>query len=268
MSLGPRRPWFDDGRVNIVPINPRTYEQMTSEPVIPLSLLRTCSQIHLEARNVLWRHNSLALAQPSTLYSHSRFLDPKFCYGVQSVQLSMDMMTSRNLQASLGGALKIFDNWARQGSLRSLTLTMFLGAQRGMRALEVLVQFWVDHRHLQHARAASSPVATFFENMGRLKEAGETLPKQLRRRIVFDTDWDVLPLVSKRDWLKKREDLHPQNVIKEMHDKFGGEFWVDGKLCFKDHVEVERIFDVPPEEEVTRGRSSGERAFHFSHPKN
>jgi hypothetical protein len=69
-----------------VPVNPRTYEQMNMEAPVKLSLLRTCSQVHLEARNVLWTQNCLALGQANMLYAHSRFLNPKFCYSILRVR--------------------------------------------------------------------------------------------------------------------------------------------------------------------------------------
>lgn len=258
VSLEPSkdRHWGDGARVDIVPTNPRTYERVTSEPVIRLNLLRTCSQIHLEARNILWKHNSLAIAQASTLYLHSRFLDPRFSYAVESIQMKMDIMASPGALTNMAGTYKIFGNWAQKGNLRSFTLTMLLGAHRGMSALDNLVELWSPLQRLQHVRPTTDPSETLLKTLEKLKEAEEVLPAQLKRRIVFETDWDILPLIAKRNWMKLREKLHPQDVIKTIHDAFGGEFWMDGKLCYKDHVEIERVFDISLDDKIWTQKQS------------
>ena len=241
--------WSDGARVDIVPVDPKTYEKLTDEPAIRLNLLRTCSQIHLEARNILWRHNSLALAQASTLYSHSRLSDPRFSYRIESVHLRMDLLKRRFPPESIDSALKILGKWAREGSLRSLTLTLLPAneSDRGMAALNSLLEFRRLGGPIQPNPLTSDIV--YFEYLAILKEARSYLPEHLRRKIVFHTNWDALLVFQKREWVKIRGGLCPQLVIKEIHDNFGGEFWMDGKLCFKDHVEVERVFVVPPEGE-------------------
>jgi hypothetical protein len=165
----------------------------------------------------------------------------------------MTYATVRKAATEMGSALRIFGNWARQGSLSSLILTMFMGPQRGLTALNDLAQIHTDFADLfQKPVPIGSPIGMFFEHMAKLKEARELLPANLNRGIVFDTDWDVLPMAAKRDWLRRREHLDPQAAIKEIHDRFGGKFWMDGELLFKDHVEVQKVFDLPPESEQRR----------------
>ena len=241
-------------RVDIVSINPRTYERMILQLPIRLNLLRTCSQIHLEARNILWKRNCLAIEQPSTLYMHSRFSDTKFCYAIESIQMRLDLLDSLGASATIGGALKIFGHWAREGSLRSLTLTMFLEGLRGINALDHLVEAWGAFRKFP-VRPGGADLFVMTE----LGEAEEALPVSLKRKIVFETDWDVLSLPAKRDWMKRRAKLsHPRTLIKEIHDKFGGEFWMDGILWFKDHVEIKRLFDIPPDDKSVDSKTIGQ----------
>jgi hypothetical protein len=186
---------------------------------------------------MLWRHNSLALLQGQSIYSHSRFLDPRFCYNVEKVHISIYLLGSRSeVPASVDGALRIFGQWARKGSLRSLTLTVVpeIQSDRGMTGLNKLLE----------VRKRGNPADLYFVYLRKLEEAASFLPAQLERKIVFDADWDAQPLILRRMWMKRR-DFCPQELMKELHDNFGGELWVDGKLCFKDHVELVRLFGIP-----------------------
>jgi hypothetical protein len=172
--------------------------------------------------------------------------------------MKMNIMASPSALATMAGAFKIFGKWAQEGNLRSFTLTMLLGNHGGMNALDNLVEFWGSLQRLQHVRPIADPSEALFETLEKLRAAGEVLPAQLKRRIVFETDWDVLPLIAKRHWMKLREKFHPQDVIKTIHDVFGGEFWMDGKLCYKDHVEIERVFDIPPEDKNLDSKTIGQ----------
>lgn len=246
--------------VNIVSVDPRTYEVLTSEPVIRLKFLRTCSQIHLEARNVLWRCNSLAFPQGQSVYSHSRLQDPRFSYAIESVHLSINLLGPRygaggsryGASGRMDGALKIFGKWARDGSLKSLTLTVLPEnkSDRGLVGLNKLLEIWRLGSPAQAIPLDKTPYFAYLARLEELGEAGSYLPVHLKRKIVFDTNWDTVPVVLKREWIKSQGASRPQDMMRELHNKFGGEFWMDGKLCFKDRVEIERVFDIPPEEDI------------------
>jgi hypothetical protein len=120
-----------------------------------------------------------------------------------------------------------------------------------MELLGALMEFWnlaglFRQNQLPHQHP-SAAIITYCEFLLRLKEAGDYLPAGLKRRIVLNTDWNDLSMPAKRAWLERRKEFYPQNLIQEIHERFGGEFWMDGKLCFKDHIEVENVFDVPPD---------------------
>ena len=147
----------------------------------------------------------------------------------------------------IDGTLKILGKWAREGSLKSLTLTILSEQpdERGMKLLDALTEFWKLADFFRHNQHPPHAIEMYFEFLQMLKEAGEYLPAGLKRRIVLDTDWDDLSMPAKRIWLKRRKEFGPQHFIEEIHERFGGEFRMDGKLCFKDHIEVENVFDVP-----------------------
>ena len=78
---------------------------------------------------------------------------------------------------------------------------MIMGRYQGMSALDHLVDFWGRFGPPALVRPISNNVP-LVSNLEELKEAGKALPAQLNRRIVFEPNWDVLPLLAKREWMK------------------------------------------------------------------
>ena len=268
------QPYFNDTpRVNIVPVDPESYENLDSEPVIRLTLLRICSQIHLEARHALWRHNSLAFPLRQSLYSHSRLLDPRFSYRIESVHLGVSFFQDgASLQhpnalrwaapsSAVEGVLKIFGQWAREGSLRSLTLVILPehDADRGMALLNKLLESRGPVGHPGIMQRNPLEVSSYKAYLAELEKAGSYLPKHLKRKMVLNTSWDALDTIEKSAWFKERAAFQPQGMIREIHDKFGGEFWMDGKLCFRNYEQAEHVFDTLLEEQDGSALSSERR---------
>jgi hypothetical protein len=213
------------------------------DSIVALSLLQTCKQIHEETKDVLWAQNEFVADGPLNLLSVHDGLPRSLRLQIERVNLNVDF-TDRRAVKWTAQALRSSGEWSREGSLKRVTLTVLCQTwERGAYAVEKLIkvrQYGVPMDRSRENVIPRDRLMLFQEYIAVLKEAGGQAGylSHLERIIVFDAEWRPDRPSHRRLVIGFR---NPRCLIEDMHGAFGGEFWMDGLLCFKDHVEISDI---------------------------
>ena len=192
-----------------------------------LSILRTCKQIHRECKDMIWEHNKLNIRDPCQLFqrfnSQSRLKHTK---RIQHVKICLELLDRDELEW-MRASLKALAVWSQTGSLKSITLVTDSDRPRTVEEFqEALV----------------------------LRESGETVDGRLYREtltwtmMLLNTGWPRFSHWGKQSWLRAML-LDPSGIealVKEIHDSFGGELFINGTLCFKNRTMVRKDMDLNP----------------------
>jgi hypothetical protein len=194
--------------------------------VLSLSLLRTCKQIRRECKDIIWEHNSLSIREPTELFQHWRL---KHIRGVQHVKICLELL-DRDELGWMGASLKALAGWRVTHSERLKSITLVSVPDRP-RTLE---EFYEE----TSLRIFGSLVD------GRLYQDSTTTP----RNMVINTGWPHFTNWGNRSWLRAmlQDPIGIPELLKEMHNTFGGELLVDGLVCFKDGAVVGDGFGLDP----------------------
>jgi hypothetical protein len=201
-----------------------TLSPWTVAVVHSLSLLRTCKQVHRECKDIIWAHNGLNVHEPTQLFHPSR---PQRLPPVQHVTIHLELLDRDELEW-MSVSLKALAGWPHSGNLRSITL---LAVKDGPRTLEEF-----------NEEASMRTFGVLVD--GRLYRSSTTC----RRNLLINTGWPHFSNWGYRSWLRVML-LDPSGVkelLKEMHETFGGELHVDGQVCFKDGAMVGNGIDLDP----------------------
>lgn len=139
--------------------------------------------------------------------------------------------------------LKMASRWVKDGSLKSVTVCPTTGMSD---VLEIV--------RMRAKRAHDGGSMSFREYRGALKRAGggQGYLKGVERKIVLGTGWESMDAQARMETLKCARGRGPYeprykallDTVRDLHDAFGGELWQDGKMCFKDHVQVAQPFEL------------------------
>lgn len=200
---------------------------------IRLSLLQTCKQINHEAKDVLvFKHNTWVFSIYDLPWAIGG-LDVKISHRMQHVWLSYNLTNRSGLEDTFK-SLEILSGWAQEaGNLRTVTL----GVVAGMQDMHELMELRL------FGEPEDLPNGEFNPDVGK-KLFGEYLTVLRDSWGKHDAQWAG---ITKRLELRvnRLNDSHvyePREMVKEMHDAFGGELWVDGRLCYKDGKEILQPF--------------------------
>ena len=192
-----------------------------------LSLLRTCKQIHRECKDIIWQHNQLGLREPTQLFRKFKDLARnKHIRHIRQVKLHLELLDRDELEW-MRDSLKPLADWSYMGRLESITL----------------VTMWEKPTGIEE-----------FKEVLNLRKYGESLDGRLYResntwtRMTVNTGWPRFTHWGKQRWLKQML-LDPSGIselLKEIHDTFGGELYVDECLCFKNHKQVVPSLGLDP----------------------
>jgi hypothetical protein len=192
-----------------------------------LSILRTCKQIHRECKDIIWEHNNLNIRDPCQLFqrfnNQSRL---KHTGRIQHVKICLELLDRDELEW-MRASLKALAIWSQTGSLKSITLVTDSDRPRTVEEFqEALV----------------------------LRESGETIDGRLFReaptwtKMFLNTGWPRFSHWGKQSWLREML-LDPSGIealVKDIHDFFGGELFIDGILCFKDRKMIRKKMGLNP----------------------
>jgi hypothetical protein len=123
------------------------------------------------------------------------------------------------------GALSTIHSWVAQGGpLRTLTLSLCTGQQEFCAFAH---DFYSDRSRFEKC------LATLYSSWhGKQQDWGA-----VRRRIE----------ISVGSWILKAVEHDPNAILAAFHDSFGGDLWVDERLCYRDGKEILRAFEFVQE---------------------
>jgi hypothetical protein len=196
-----------------------------------LSLLRTCKQIHRECKDIIWRHNGLSLREPTQLFQKFKGLAKHgHVRRIRQLKICMELLDRDELEW-ISTSIKALADWCRLGRLESITITTAWDRPRG-----------VDE----------------FKEILSLRKYGESLDGRLYQdsstwtRMAVNTGWPRFSHWGKQRWLREMllDPSGTDELLKEIHCIFGGMLYVDGRLCFRDLVQIEATILDPRNGEI------------------
>lgn len=197
------------------------------------SLLQTCKQIYHEAKDVIYTHNTWALLDIGDLPTRFRELDVGLSRRLRHIWLGVGIKHRDSLKDAARG-LEILSGWARPvGNLQTVTLSVVAGRDDMHDLMEL--------RALENGRLLQAGIQIQAGWAGKFQKYLSVLRNSWGK---YDGQWAG---VSRKldfmiGYLKEGFICEPWEMVKEMHDAFGGELWIDGRLCYMDGIEVLQPF--------------------------
>lgn len=207
---------------------------------INLSLLLVNKQIHSETRDIFWKHNAFFAGCPSHLLHEFQGLERSLAMRIERVVLWLDVLSRGDLKC-LRKVLITLGTWQRDGKLKSVTFQLLSQSRKaqGVKAIERLLE----------AKAKDFVGCPFLEYMDILRDAKEGSLAHLDRKLAVDTTWYEWAPADRRIW--RQGVVGDVGVLfKDLHDAFGGELWVDGVVCWRNHVQISEPLSMPTQEEL------------------
>jgi hypothetical protein len=201
---------------------------------IQLSLLQTCKQIYQEAKGIVYERNIWAVLNICQLLWQFRELDAGLSHRVRNIWLGVDLAHRGSLKDTVR-VLEVLSGWAQQaGNLQNVTLNVISKKD--------------DMHELMDLRLFGEPVTT--PN----GELNPSIGKNLFQEYItvlrdswgkYDEQWAGVnrKLELRVSHLNDCSIGQPRETVKEMHDAFRGELWIDGRLCYKDGIEILQPFN-------------------------
>jgi hypothetical protein len=196
---------------------------------IRLSLLQTCKQVYQEAKDIVYEQNTLIVLNPYQLLRQYRELDTDLSHRVRNIWLGVDLAHRVSLKDT-ARALEVLSRWAEQArNLRTVTLNVISKKE--------------DMHELMDLRLFGEPDTT--HTRGGFRDLFKEYLTVLRNSWgKYDEQWAGVKrkLELYIGHLNERSLGQPGEMVKELHDSFGGELYIDGRLCYKDGTEVLQPF--------------------------
>lgn len=140
------------------------------------------------------------------------------------LKISLELLDRDELEW-VTSAVNCLVDWCRHGRLESITIVADWDKPRG------LSEFYEIQALRKHGKVVD----------GRLYSDSCTWT-----RMAIHTGWPRFCHWGKQRWLRAMllDSSGVQELLMEMHSAFGGSLYVDGRLCFKDHKQIVRDFEV------------------------
>ena len=186
---------------------------------IPLPLRQTCRQIYAEIQGILYENNTITFANPCSLVWDADRIPAEYTRRIRQVWLRVDLKEEDDVDY-LAEALQVLYNWVAQGGkLHTLTLNI-------MPHPEALVDLSKQNG------AMKNPALQYYLVMLD-KSWGKAFPmwKGVRRRLEVTAEHVPATCIGKY-----------REAFKDLHQAFGGDFIVDGRVCYQDGFEILRPY--------------------------
>jgi len=204
---------------------------------IHLSFLRTCQQIHKEAKSFFWKYNCLHIMEAfgwGIHLSHSLFTLP-LAIKSQVQMVRMDLNFLRNVRTSDSeGAEKQMGEVGAWPSLRSIMLVLHVWMDLEVGLIEPKKEAYVRKRLHRGYRM----------DLPKLRAVQRKYLSHLERKIICNSG---MPVFSEVDGSPARRFALEHGDIREiytcLHGAFGGSLWIDNRVCFTEGQMIDSIFD-------------------------
>ena len=198
-----------------IPADPRDWNSFAP---LPLNLLRASKQIYSEARDVIYRHNAISFFCPRLFLWQIKEIPTQYLDRIQHVWIRLTLTEDED-HLHLGEALRSLCKWVDQGTqLRTITLSI---APDPVELRELLLQY-------QESDGPGERLARY------IKVLRESWSKTVPFRCNVIQKLEIIPPWATRTSRGTKDG----DMVKVLHEAFGGEFWVGGKLFFQDGKEL------------------------------
>lgn len=206
-----------------------TLSPWTIEVAQSLSILRTCTQIQRECKDIIWYHKGLQLHESTRLYSRLKALsNHRQILRKRQLKMSLELLDRDELEWMTRSLPALLD-WCKNGRLESITLSAI----------------W--------EKPSSVPE---FKEILALRKDGEPMdgrlflqqPSPHHPRLTINTGWPRFSHWGKQRWLREML-LDPSGIdvlLFDIHKIFGGALYVDDVLCFVDGIRSAKAIKLDP----------------------
>ncbi|KAK0100831.1 hypothetical protein ONS95_007278 [Cadophora gregata] len=232
--------------LKVRPHNPDKPKSYKTARTIGLAILKTCKQLKAEANEMIWKENIVTFQfnRPALNDDSDRAIKRmcKFeCWAqgffLRHIELCAFWLCRDNAMKNLG-ALSIVENCAQRpdGVLRSVILrNVSVGREDGWNMCE---QLYLRRSQLTDDDMVSSYTLAALRNLG----GPDGVLANVQRKMVFDIDFECTKMdVPTLAWWKSVGIVEGPKMMTELHDAFGGELWVNGRLWMRNGVEEEQM---------------------------
>jgi hypothetical protein len=256
----PPGPWI----FSILPWDMRqeiTLESHTGARSLDLSLLRVSKQLNRECKELLWGRNTFVY-RPFEVYRHTdsaleKGLGP--LAGARHIAMHVDMTIGNLDIEAVAGALEALGSWAKSGSLEEVIIIVVNERCKPFQERDPVVETKMAYK------ASLEKVIRFrtgnsFENPGGVhapeqakecfqgylsvfRDARDGCLADLKRKMIVNTNFGKLSSQGQHKYLRDAF-MDPNELMMELNEAFGGELWVDGRLCFTDGKEIREAFQA------------------------
>lgn len=269
MTTLPPGPWI----FSIMPWDMRqeiTLESHTGARSLDLSLLRVSKALNRECKDLLWGRNTFVY-KPFEVFRHSegaseKGLGPLAC--ARRVAMHVDMTIGRDIDAVVMG-LEALGYWSKSASLEEVTVIVVNERSKPFQerdptvekemahkaSLEKVIRFRTGNllthlRGLQAVEISERGKECFQEYLSAFRDARDGCLAGIKRKMVVNTNFGMLTSQGRYKYLKEAF-MDPNLLMTELNEAFGGELWIDGRLCFRDGERMRKAFQVSMDEDFS-----------------
>ena len=183
----------------------------------------------------------------------------------------------RHIEA-IAVALEALAKWSKLGSLEEVTLIVVNERRKPFRerdpdvekqmaykaSLEKVIRSRTGNpltssRGLQAVELSEQAKACFQDYLSVFRDARNGCLADVKRSIVVNTNFGSLPTQGQHKYLKEAL-MHPNQLMMELDVAFGGQLWIDGRLCISDGEQIREAFKSPLDEHRCDEPLESERA--------
>jgi hypothetical protein len=189
------------------------------------NLLRTCKQIRRECKDIIWHHSGLSITSHEPTQLYQKFdaeinQRGRICLR-RHMTIYLELLDRDELEW-MAASLAPLRNLCLLGRLEMITLVASADRPTCLKEFMEYIDLRINGRPLD----------------GRLYRDSAMDPSN-HLQLIMNTGWPNFSPWSKQKWLRSLlSDPSGANVLlKEIHDIFGGELYINGKLLLQEHVQ-------------------------------
>lgn len=209
---------------------------------IDLCLFMVCKSIKEESMDFFWGHKILVI-EPTDQSIYCRNFG-----NVQHVRLELDLGCGTDPKWTKE-CLEYLERWAEAGNLKTLDVNIVQDRENLLCVAEVRgakKMGWVSCRSIPRKEV----VGRWGQYMAVLRDHGKNAANsslaEVAIRLSIETGWNDprFTQFQQKAFLNLAGPKNIQGLIEDVAVAFGGELWQDGRLCWKDNVQVSEAFQL------------------------
>lgn len=205
------------------------------EGTLDLALLRTCKQIHRECKEIIWRRNGLYLRQTPIFYYKLQGFVPWFGPKIKELRINLELLDGDELDWIMRSMRAFATEKCRKHSPDRIRLIAVPDRPRTLQEFKEFLKL-TKYGEKVDGRLYSQTM------VGESGCEGAIL--------CINTGWPRFSSWAKQRWLRQMllDSTNCETLLREIHDIFCGELYVDDVLYYRDHVRMVEAFALDARE--------------------